>query len=982
MRGSTSLNTESGNIIKGNKLNGQGYHGIDIQYQSDVTIENNEILNSINSINFTAIYAYQCLNNTKVIRNNLHDLFRGRGLYLTSCSADLGSEILVANNFIQLGNEANEGYGIELNSSTNINVYHNNVNIVSTNQNSFAFRSNFSNDTKILNNVFVNSSEGRVYDKNGGSINVSNFNVLFTEGEVLGTWDGSNADDINEWRASSSLDGNSISIDPIFFSPNDLHVSEVDLNGSAFPLAEITVDIDGELRNSNYPDRGADEFSPIVANDAGIAALSQPSLDIPFPDGELEIYAVIKNNGSDTLNAVVVQWKINNNIKPAINWEGFLFPGARDTVLLGSFDFRVGVNHSILAYSESPDGMADGDTSNDTLFVTGLYPGLIGEYTIGGQQPDFDSFEEAAVAINNGGVLGAVTFNVRDGIYEEQVSLTKIKGVSLSNTITIQSESLSTNSVTLSYGSNTRNDNYIIRLDGTDYIIIRHLKFLTGHRDYATALELINGSDHNLITDNIFSAEINTTDALLRSNSISLDESNTIANNQFTSGGYGVLVQGQGNSLLEKGTEISGNIFLNQRYAAIYARNQEGIYILENNIQTDSDYYNYYGIHCAFCDGDFRIIKNKISGSKGNGIWLDRCDSEVDNKGLIGNNFIQVGGDHLSYGIYSYYRSNFNIYYNSVHVNSTNPNSSVFGNYYGFNKNVINNIFSNSGGGFAYNSYSSSGIAISDHNNLFITGAQLGKWNNNIAATLSEWKSISGKDDNSNGVDPLFISISDLHCFQPLLDSTGIALSEVIDDIDGEVRSTSKPDVGADEFDYVFDDVGIIAILNPESGCNLGSETITVEVQNFSGLALSGFNIAYQINGGQPIVENIGTTPINPGTSIEYSFITLADLSAEGVYDLRAFTLLPDDTYINNDSTILEVESIDAPALVNNMIPIEGTSGLSTSIAFSWNTEDTDAKFDLYIWLDGQERPQIPSVSNILTISYLYKPIFIVWRSV
>jgi hypothetical protein len=65
---------------------------------------------------------------------------------------------------------------------------------------------------------------------------------------------------------------------------------------------------------------------------------------------------------------------------------------------------------------------------------------------------------------------------------------------------------------------------------------------------------------------------------------------------------------------------------------------------------------------------------------------------------------------------------------------------------------------------------------------------------------LDSLRTVSGSDSNSVSSDPGFVSDFDLHVTSPAVDSMGTPLAEVVDDIDGEARDPSFPDIGADEF--------------------------------------------------------------------------------------------------------------------------------------------------------------------------------------
>ena len=102
---------------------------------------------------------------------------------------------------------------------------------------------------------------------------------------------------------------------------------------------------------------------------------------------------------------------------------------------------------------------------------------LAGVYTIGGVSPDFPSIDSAVQALIDCGISAAVTFNIRDGNYNEQVTIPAITGSSGTNWITFQSESGDSTAVTIGIASSSSglSDNYIIEFDGVTNITFRQL---------------------------------------------------------------------------------------------------------------------------------------------------------------------------------------------------------------------------------------------------------------------------------------------------------------------------------------------------------------------------------------------------------------------------------------------------------------------------------------------------------------------------
>ncbi|MBX7043268.1 MAG: hypothetical protein K1X85_10220 [Ignavibacteria bacterium] len=102
---------------------------------------------------------------------------------------------------------------------------------------------------------------------------ISNYNDLFVNGTggVLGYFNSADVADISSWRTATGKDTNSISSDPKFFSPADLHIDSnvtSQVNGAGSPGTGITADIDGNPRNATSPDIGADEFNGYAPADA------------------------------------------------------------------------------------------------------------------------------------------------------------------------------------------------------------------------------------------------------------------------------------------------------------------------------------------------------------------------------------------------------------------------------------------------------------------------------------------------------------------------------------------------------------------------------------------------------------------------------------------------------------------------------------------------------------------------------------------
>lgn len=76
----------------------------------------------------------------------------------------------------------------------------------------------------------------------------------------------------------------------------------------------------------------------------------------------------ITNRGNDTLRTLVIKYKLDNQSPQQYSWSGSLQLNMSATVSLNSLSVTPG-NHVITVWSEQPNGLADQNTSNDTIRV-------------------------------------------------------------------------------------------------------------------------------------------------------------------------------------------------------------------------------------------------------------------------------------------------------------------------------------------------------------------------------------------------------------------------------------------------------------------------------------------------------------------------------------------------------------------------------------------------------------------------------------
>ncbi|MFC1731599.1 right-handed parallel beta-helix repeat-containing protein, partial [candidate division KSB1 bacterium] len=955
----SSGSLEKGNIIEGNILTGFTYYGMYMIYQDSCTVSSNTVISSSSSTTAYGITLYYSDNINQVSKNNIQlNANSSSGLRLYYCDATSTRPAVISNNFISIyGSGTSTCYGIYNYNSTYADYYFNSINVTAGSSTSYAYYSSSGSSIKVINNIMVNTGGGYAYyNSTSSAITSSNYNDIYATGTYLAYWSGSHTT-LSSLQTASGKDGNSVSVNPGFISLTDLHVNNVFLDSAATPISGISEDFDGDTRNTTHPDIGADEFV-LVPADAGILSLVEPTA--PCSGNTVNVSVELMNYGTDTLTSAWISWEVNGVPKTSVIFSGSIPPSQTDTVFLDTMTFYSGINYNLKFWSSSPNALPDGNSSNDTLLITGFTTALSGSYTIGGTSADYPNFTAAVNDINTMGVCGPVVFNVTPGTYNENISIQAINGASAINTVTFQSATADSNDVILTYASSGTGNNYVVELNGADYVTFRQMTIKNTGITYARIVVLRNGANYNTISNNVIQSTSTSYYSAGVYNYNTVDQYNMISNNLISGGYYGCYYSGASTTNLETGNMIVGNTIIDFYIYGIYAYTQDSIIIRSNYLQNLSTSGTVYALYLYYCDNGCRIEKNTIyaNGSTGSyGIRNYYNDGTTTEPGIIANNFVIITGGTTtlgSHGLYCYYSTNQRYYYNSVNVISTNTSSSGFYQYGGSatsNIQLRNNILSNTGGGFAYDVNTTSAINSSDYNDLYTTGNNVAVWGTTNCASLAVLQTASSMETNSLSVNPGFLSSTDLHIFGAALNGMGIPVSAVTEDIDGDLRDLITPDIGADEFTPSPYDIGALELVTPmPSMCYSAAETVTIRIINYGNDSINFANdtatLYVSVTGANPynfapIELNSGILAI--GGTLDVVVATNYFMSFTGNYHFSAFTVMGSDGNPQNDSmtttTITVLPSITTLPFTENFETF--TTGSPGVLANGWTTYPT-----------------------------------------
>ncbi len=554
---------------------------------------------------------------------------------------------------------------------------------------------------------------------------------------------------------------------------------------------------------------------------------------------------------------------------------------------------------------------------------------LSGTKIIGASPSDYPTFTDAVGALNTQGVNGNLVFSVKPGVYTERISINQVFGAGAGKTITFQSQTGDSTSVILQYASSSLGtNNYVVQLNGADYVTFKNMTIKrTDTLAYSVVVDIRSGARKNSFINNIIvgntKASSSTYKSLVTSDINGRDCFNTFSNNSFFNGDFGIYFLGQGSTLLDSGTVVNNNKFVNQAYRAMYFMSQLWLSVKGNTITTNATNNQFYGIYAQYSMDSMRISKNKIALSMGFGVYLTNCNETGTQKGLISNNFISVGGTSNANGIYISNTKHQYVYYNSINIFSSHTTSGVALNISGStieDIQVRNNALANTGGGYAYfvtTTVPTTGIAASDYNDIFSSGVYVGSWKSTGNITnLANWKYASLLDAHSVSANPVYSSSTDLHAHNGALNGTATAaIAPVVikDDIDGNLRSLTTPDIGADEFS--IEDVGVSNIvLNTAGYCPGINFSIDLMIRNYSLYAFSGsIPLYYQIAGSPPVSVVTPVVNIGIGDSLLYSFTYFQSLAVPGFYTVKAGTNVATDINAQNDTNSRELLILSPP---------------------------------------------------------------------
>jgi hypothetical protein len=171
-------------------------------------------------------------------------------------------------------------------------------------------------------------------------------------------------------------------------------------------------------------------------------------------------------------------------------------------------------------------------------------------------------------------------------------------------------------------------------------------------------------------------------------------------------------------------------------------------------------------------------------------------------------------------------------------------------------------------------------------------------------------------------------------------------------------------------------DLGVIAITGPASGCGLsGNGHVAITIKNYGRRAQSNYIVKYSLDGGENWVEETVSSQIAANSTASYTFTASMNMPTVGRYDIIAKTALTDDEDPTNDEAEGFVVSQglynEAVAIFDDAEFINDWYANGTYSSWAFGKTAVSQNDSIWTWATNPNGPVNPGEE-----SYLYTPCY------
>lgn len=605
-------------------------------------------------------------------------------------------------------------------------------------------------------------------------------------------------------------------------------------------------------------------------------------------------------------------------------------------------------------YVQSTCAATLGQWVGPITFATPCTSNLSGNYTIdsnGTGASNFTSLQSALVAITTCGISGPVTFTLAPYVHLGGLNLTTLNGASATNTVTFQGPATGTATIQGVAGQFAA-----VVLNGTDYLTLRKLRIV---HPTASGIVLTGGAHDIVIDENeIIADTVGTTSSVAAiASSANLtsvtgygNNANniTITDNVIKGGYYGVRFNGTSTTSFNTGINLSGNTITKAYYYGTYFYYMGNLTVNDNVVRGLRNSINYG--HYLYYVGNVNMERNETYTSYA-GITMGYLNNILKpaNNSLLANNMCAAT---TSYGAYFPYSRHLNLYHNTFSGSSYGVYllSSTTATLTSKNLNIRNNIFK--GGTYAFYQSSLPDSITLDYN-LYNSSAATFAFYNLAQASLSAWKTAyPALNVNSTDNPVIFAASDDLHVVNNGPNNLGTPIASVAVDIDGDSRSATTPDMGADEFTPLANDLQLLGLLVPgNNSCGDSNSAVSVIVRNLGTAAQTNFVVGTNVSGAA--TASLSATYAGTLASLATDTVAVGTVNTVvgGTFAFTGFVNLANDGKTSNDTLVVSRSLLDAlpriPVASNDTVCAGGFATLyfptgTTNESYIWLTTAGD----------------------------------------
>ncbi len=175
------------------------------------------------------------------------------------------------------------------------------------------------------------------------------------------------------------------------------------------------------------------------------------------------------------------------------------------------------------------------------------------------------------------------------------------------------------------------------------------------------------------------------------------------------------------------------------------------------------------------------------------------------------------------------------------------------------------------------------------------------------------------KVSSETGYDNLFVRVNGVEILRKSGDipwtRTAVGLKEGMNMIEWIYKKDGSVSAGADcawidlidfagmsPVKYIARDIMAARIVSPVQSPAMGIENVSINLLNLGPDTIKGFNLAYSINSGPPVIQHFRDNLIYGGDTVTVSFTAKANLSTFGDYELKVFSFGNNDDNLRNDT--------------------------------------------------------------------------------